>query len=396
MNYGTLRSRIAVHFFAYTLLLVLVYSLALLFVVYHVQDVALGRQLSSYADDIARYVETHSRVPENLPPNVTAFVGLSGVPSRLQPYLNGQDDCAFEINDDDLDFHVDVRRAAKIDSTIYVFYDVRSIDLAETYERYLQLWVAGIGICVLLAGFVAARFEASQLSAPLARLTAEVQDLSLHSPAPSLRHLESPDEIGTLARTIGDLLARVEAFTQREREFTSHASHELRTPAAVIKGAAEILEARAADDMGIGEPTARIQRAVVEIETLIETFLLLARQHDRPAARACELRAITEDVVAAHRHLLNGKPVEVDVQARQAGTAHVAPAVASIAIGNLVRNAFMYTTEGRITLQVLTDRVILTNPVGGRGIAKGEGLGLTIVRRLCERMGWTFTIAPGS
>ena len=396
MNYGTLQSKIAVHFFAYALLLVLAYSLALLFVVYQVEDMALRRQLSAYADDIAMYAETHSSVPDNLPPHVTAFAGLSGVPSNLQPYLDGQHEGVLEINDDGLDLYIAVRRAVKMDSPIYIFYDVSSIELAETYERYLELGIVGIGICVLLAGLVVARSVASQLSTPLAGLTAEVKDLSLHSPPPSLRQFDSPDEIGTLARTIGDLLARVEAFTLREREFTSHASHELRTPVTVIKGAAEILEARGAGDIGIGEPAARIQRAVAEIETLIDTFLLLARENEIPADQVCELRGITEDIVDAHRHLLDGKPVRVDVQAEQAGTVHVAPAVASIAVGNLVRNAFLYTTKGQITLQVLPDRVVVTNPVGEHGIAKGEGLGLTIVRRLCERMGWTFTIAAGS
>jgi len=396
VNYGTLRSKIAVHVFAYTLLLVLVYSLALLFVVYQVEDMALRRQLSSYADDIVMYSETHSSVPDNLPPHVTVYTGLSSVPSNLQPYLDGQHEGALEINDDELDFYVAVRQAVKIDSPIYIIYDVSSIELAETYERYLLLGVAGIGICILLAGFVAARYVASQLSTPLAGLTAEVQDLSLHSPPPSLSQFDSQDEIGTLARTIGDLLARVEAFTMREREFTSHASHELRTPVTVIKGAAEILEARGADYTGIGEPTARIQRAVGEIERLIDTFLFLAREDELPSARVCELRGIIEDVVTAHRHLLDGKPVELDIQARQAGTVQVAPAVASIAVGNLVRNAFMYTTEGRITLQVFTDRIVVTNPVGEHGNPKGEGLGLTIVRRLCERMGWTFTMVAGT
>jgi signal transduction histidine kinase len=335
-------------------------------------------------------------VPDNLPPHVTAFTRLSEVPLNLQPYLDGQHEGDLEINDVELDFYVAIRRAVKIDSPIYIFYNVSSIELAEAYERYLLLGVAGIGICVLLAGFVAARSVASQLSTPLARLTAEVQDLSLHSPAPSLSQCNSPDELGTLARTIGGLLERVEAFTHREREFTSHASHELRTPATVIKGAAEILETRGADVPGIREPTARIQRAVGEIETLINTFLLLAREHEIPAVRVCELREITEDVVAAHRHLLQGKPVEVDVRASQAGAARVAPAVVSIAVGNLVRNAFMYTTQGQITLQVLADRVVVTNPAGGHGVTNGEGLGLAIVRRLCKRMGWTFTISDGA
>jgi len=393
MKHRTLQSRIGLHFFAYALLLVLVYSVALVFVVKQVQDAAMGRQLSSYAADIVTYAEAQGRLPEDLPPHVTVFIGLSAVPSNLQPFLRGRQSGSLEINDDGLDFHATVRRVRTIDRPVYILYDVSSIELTETYERYLLLGFAGIGVGILILGVAVARSMSRRLATPLAGLAAEVQDLSFENAPPSLQQYDAPDEIGTLARTIRDLFERVSAFTRREREFTSHASHELRTPATVIKGAAEILQARRGDDIGIGEPTARIQRAVREIETLIDTFLLLAREDEPPTDQVCELRQITEAVVAAHRHLLDGKPVEVNVQASQAGTAHAAPAVASIALGNLVRNAFMYTAKGQITLQALGDRVVVTNPVCEHGITKGEGLGLTIVRRLCERMGWRLEVS---
>ena len=60
------------------------------------------------------------------------------------------------------------------------------------------------------------------------------------------RHIRAADfptdEVGLLARTIEKTLQRICAFVERERYFTSAASHELRTPVTVMSGAIELLE----------------------------------------------------------------------------------------------------------------------------------------------------------
>ena len=188
-----------------------------------------------------------------------------------------------------------------------------------------------------------------------------------------------------LAETIEDLLIRISEFTRREREFTSHASHELRTPVTVIRGAIEILKSRNSEEHGkIRDPLARIDRAVTDIEMLIDTFLLLARKEQLPDNdETCDLQTIVTKVVDSHRYLLKEKPVEVKVQTADAGSVRAPASLVSIALGNLVRNAFQYTMRGRIEITALTDRVSVHD--GGSGFdpaRQGAGVGLTIVERL--------------
>jgi signal transduction histidine kinase len=163
----------------------------------------------------------------------------------------------------------------------------------------------------------------------------------------------------------------------------------------------EILKGRSdAEQASVQRPLARIERAVTDMEHLIDTFLMLARQKRVPNEdETCDLRDAVENVVATHHYLLATKPVKVQVLAADAGTLQAPASMVTIALGNLIRNAFQYTMEGKIVIIALPDRVQIID--SGPGISasgsKGNGLGLTIVERLCERMDWEFDItsAPG-
>jgi signal transduction histidine kinase len=208
----------------------------------------------------------------------------------------------------------------------------------------------------------------------------------------------TPDEIGTLAQTINQLLRRISKFSRREREFTSHVSHELRTPVTVIKGAVEILKGRCRqEDLATQHPLARIERSVTDIEMLIDTFLLLARKEQYPNKdETCNLQTIVEKVVASYHYLLETKPVEVELRTANSGTVQTPSSLVTIALGNLVRNAFQYTVRGKVEIVALADRVRVLD--SGPGIdASRKGVGLTIVERLCERMNWKLLISgsPG-
>jgi signal transduction histidine kinase len=194
----------------------------------------------------------------------------------------------------------------------------------------------------------------------------------------------------------------------RERQFTANASHELRTPVTVIAGAVELLEARPdAGEPSLARPLHRLRRATAAMEETIEIFLLLAREDAvNTTGPPVSLRAVAEDVVDQLHHLIGDLPVVVEVD--MAPEVHVTAdeRVLSIVLGNLVRNALQRTERGHVRIAAtqaglevsdtgpgipaeLLDRV---TGRGVRGSFGGHGLGLAIVRTLCERCGWRLDI----
>lgn len=392
----TLRRRIIFYFCAYFSLLMLAYSGALRIAIMGAQDVSFNRQISDETDKIVQHVETHGSLPAALPLHMTAYRRFEDIAPELREHVRREEPSVYEINADELNYHASAAKLPSNGQMLYVLYDVGAFEFSEGFERAVDVALLGVALAILLVGWLLAHSVSNRVLRPVSKLADSVRSLSLEGDNPSLPSYDAPDEIGTLAETIDSLLHRIAAFMRREREFTSHASHELRTPATVIRGAVEVLRTREGPQAHRDqEPLARIERAVADIEALTDTFLLLAR-HDKPVPpdEECDLRQIIDDLVDAHRHLLEGKAVKVEIRTDEADPIRASSSVVSIAVGNLVRNAFQYTIEGRVEISAQGDRVCVTDT--GPGLESppgGSGLGLTIVERLCERMNWEFTIS---
>ncbi|HET9819787.1 MAG TPA: HAMP domain-containing sensor histidine kinase [Rhodanobacteraceae bacterium] len=215
----------------------------------------------------------------------------------------------------------------------------------------------------------------------------------------------SDSDVEVLVAALYNFANRLEAFVERERNFTRDASHELRTPLTVMKVAVDVL---ADEDMSpfAQRSLARIRRSVREMEALIETFLVLARESDTGLR---EEDFLANDVVAAevarYRELLFGKPVELKLVEHARFALHAPPRVFAVMVGNLIRNACLYTEQGSVTVEVESDKVRVTDTGSGmseedlerafqtfyRGSRtgdKGHGIGLAIVRRIADRYGW--------
>ncbi len=395
----TLKTRIVFYFCGYLAALLALYLGALLVVFRGAEDLAFNRQIAQIADKLALEIEARGRIPEQLPALVTAYTDFMDIPPALRDYVRDQPPSVFEINKDDLGYHAAIKPLST-GRTLYVFYDVTSIKATDRFESYMVLALFATGLGVLIMGWGLARTLANRILNPVSRLAETVRSLPIDKETVALRAFTSNDEVGLLAGTIDQLLKRISAFTRREREFTAHASHELRTPVTVIKGAVEIITQKGdKEDNALQRPLKRIQRAVRDIEMLIDTFLLLARQDQLPARdETCSLPAIADTVAKTYGYLLEGKAVDVKVRSTGSVTVQAPPSLVTIALGNLVRNAFQHTMRGEVEILVLADRVRVSDSGPGFDATKPTaGLGLTIVSRLCERMRWQFDITgqPG-
>ncbi|MFG1645639.1 ATP-binding protein [Amycolatopsis sp. NPDC049252] len=126
-------------------------------------------------------------------------------------------------------------------------------------------------------------------------------DLSRRVPEPG-----TPDEIGSLARTMNDMLGRLENSAGRQRRFVADASHELRSPLAAIRTTLEVGLAHR-DRAPWPEIAERAARQSDRLETLIGQLLLLARADEHQlAARSSEvdvdrlLREIDDTTPSGH------------------------------------------------------------------------------------------------
>ena len=249
---------------------------------------------------------------------------------------------------------------------------------------------------------------------PVTDLVNRVRGLSQSAKPELLAPHFAPDEVGLLAATLDDHARRLTALVERDREFNADVSHELRTPLAVIRGATELLLAQ--DDLP--EKTVlrlrRIERAVRQSGELTEALLLLSRSERArpPRGEAIDIAALSEVVVDTYRTQLGAKPVTVRVERISPVEVAAPRAVLAVALGNLIGNAFKYTAEGEVVVRVGNGKVQVEDTGIGikpedaarlfeRGVrgesapGHGAGLGLAIVRRLCELYDWKVVLAPG-
>ena len=240
------------------------------------------------------------------------------------------------------------------------------------------------------------------------------------------------DEIGRLAATINDLLARLEiAFARRQeamarqeealarqRRFVADASHELRTPLTSISGYAALLERKGLRDQKVaGASVKAIRRSSKRMENLVEDLLCLAEGDEGAPMqpRYQDLGAVAAEAVKTARAAAQGK-----VSIRY--TPPVNPLRANFdrtrieqALGILLDNAVKYTPQGgevAVTVSEHDSWVNLEVSDTGIGIPKdqlpliferfyrtdeartagGSGLGLSIARQIAEAHGGTIAV----
>ena len=210
----------------------------------------------------------------------------------------------------------------------------------------------------------------------------------------------------TLASSLHDFASRIGSFVEREHNFTRDASHELRTPLTVIRVAGDMMEGDESLSPMARRSLKRIKSAGRDMEALIEAFLILAREGDTGLPDDdFSVGAVACEELEKSRPLLAGKPVELELHHEADLQLHAPARVLSVMLGNLLRNACHYTEQGKVVVTVRRDSVQVTDSgVGmrpdelarvfepfyraGDGRKDGQGIGLSIVRRLSERYGW--------
>jgi len=219
----------------------------------------------------------------------------------------------------------------------------------------------------------------------------------------------SDPEVLALMNALEQFSSRLERFVDRERNFTRNASHELRTPLAVIKGNLELLQ-KFPDLPKRDEVIERLARTVRDMESLVQTLLILARESESKLAwSSVVLNDLVSEQFDQVRRAMNKPGIKTGMTADCLLETEAPERVLGIIFHNLLRNAMAFTDDGEVRVHIDEHSVVIRDTGCGMSEAdlerifepfyrahdrsnEGYGLGLAIVSRLCRRFGWPLEV----
>jgi len=286
----------------------------------------------------------------------------------------------------------------------------------EGVEGTITLAAAAATVVVILVLGMLVMWRLGRVIRPLATLARQVEQLAPSDPHQGVTvEDDASAELVVIADAFNNYLQRNRSFVEREHAFIASASHELRTPIAVIAGASELMLEQPDMPASARNQVARIHRTARDVEQLISLLLALAKDPSRLADSSdrVALDQLLPQIVEDHRHLTRGKDLTLILEPMPACDIIAPLTIVQAAIGNLLRNAIENSDRGEIRIQLQPDAtVVIEDPGHGMspeeisriyaqlargGGREGGGIGLELISRLCEHLGWQldFTSEPG-
>ena len=283
-----------------------------------------------------------------------------------------------------------------------------------TVHSVTNVLLVVVPVMILLVALAAWYFTGRALR-PVEAIRREAEEITGATMDRRVPEPDTDDEVGRLARTMNAMLARLESSSQRQRQFVSDASHELRSPLASIRTNLEVA-LRHADRADWPAVAGRALAEDARMEDTVSELLELARLDEVAGPAPLDTlpdvdldELVLDDTVQERR-------VPIDTSRVSAGRVHGRREQLTRVVRNLVDNAARHATSTvAVGLHAGDDHTIeLTVDDDGPGIpledrervfdrftrlddgrardAGGLGLGLSMVKEITEQHGGTVTI----
>lgn len=249
---------------------------------------------------------------------------------------------------------------------------------------------------------------------PIARLADTIEKIDFNATdteALKLANLSESQNSETvvLAEALQHFMARTRVSVDRERNFVRYASHELRTPLAVIQGSVSSLELAPLNGPAT-RALARIDRAARHMNDLISTLLMLARDKtNQESTGVTPVNEAVDELVNELDQVMPNELATVQVDHEAMLDVQAADAAVRIVLGNLLRNACLHGGNSGVTVSVFPTAVTVQDRGPGlseedqrrifepfyrteSSAAGGHGLGLSLVLKTCDNLGWNLTV----
>jgi heavy metal sensor kinase len=335
------------------------------------------------------------------------------------------------LSGDDNQYRVVARRIQARGSN-YTLVMLRSLhDQEDLLEGASYALLIGVPIGLLLAS-IGGYFLARKSLAPVVRMSAtaaRIGSANLHERLPVANER---DELGRLAQVINALLARLDASFEQQRRFMADASHELRTPIAIMRSEAEVaLSEQEISNQELRESIAIFRDETKRLTGIVEDLFMLARADAgqyKITPKEFYLDELAGEVARAVRTLVTERGLTLQLDAADEMPFRGDENLLRRLLLNLVDNAIKYTPKGgavTVACKREAKRYIITVSDTGPGIpaeaqprifdrfyradsarsraeddsaglTSGAGLGLSIARWIAEAHDGTLELLQSS
>ena len=395
----SLRARFLLATSLLTVVLCAVFAIAVYQFIELLEDELLNRTL---VREMQEFKTELAEDPQARPPSASGVSGFivrtpaerATLPAELAPLSLG-------VHEDIL-IHGRVYFVAVDETSNARLYILLNTERVEALEGSVVTVAVVVGLVALGLTAVIGIALSRAVMRPVTELASDVTRLDPSHRNERLGNRFSDREVGVIAAALDDYMERLDRVLEREQAFTEDASHELRTPLAVIASAAELLMEEPALSAAARERVQRIRRATGQMHSLLEALLFLARGESTGSAQPCALDQIVKESAELVGAQAATKSLQLQVSVEPV-TVTGSPVMVACIVNNLLLNAVNFTQQGRIEVRLTPSELTVSDTGIGippqdlsriferryRGAqSRGLGLGLYLVSRICQRLGW--------
>lgn len=358
-----LRRRVALVCATLGLLLSVAFAAAAVRLAEDYEEILVIEFLRGQAHDYAERLRTDPDVPLPRTQQLSGYLRRGDGSAELPPELVALAPGIHEIDEQG-------RHAGVFDTAAGRLVFVIDISAIEALEHYLNLFAAAVVVLGTLLGGWSGWLLAARAVAPVRRLADAVDALPVRAEPTALSRLVGADELGRLADAIDAYQSRLVEAAAVEQAFFADASHELRTPIAVVKGAVDVLADDPVTDAAQRRRLARLERGVDELADLMEAMLGLARRRDYPASAFDAATFLDEALAPTRAASTDALRVETDA----AGVLLQPRAPALVVVRGLLRRLVPPLAAGLLQVSADPERIMLTFTPVSAGDARPASL----------------------
>lgn len=317
----------------------------------------------------------------------------------------------FDLLDDENEPYRVLETPVTIEGRNYTFGARMNLIESEDFVSSIGWLFLGAILASMVGMYLITRQLSKRLWRPFYETLAFVERFEVDKMAPEPALATGIEEFDRLNQSIHKLIQNNISIFAAQREFVESAAHELQTPLAIIQGKIETMMQRPDLTEGQGEMLEKLEKAVGRLLRLNKSLLLLSKLESKPYTHADNISL--QDLITNQLEFFTEQAlprqiqITADLQGQQSIIAN--QTLTEVAVSNLLLNALQHNIPGGHVHVALRDRTLRVANTGQpialpqqqlftrfakmRGTTGGNGLGLSIVRKIADISGWRITYA---